>query len=221
MYLGVLTISSKYTSAFVKRTFDIKIEWTGQDIGNVDHFANRVSAKSASPIFYCTTGFYFMLEKYDSVSHRVEILKGLFGIPARPFNICSYKKKKYLMFLCEPDNEHELIATQLKPSLFTDSERVIGLFHWIIGVKGKFWILTDGESSMVFSKGPYKIDYDKSELTKRAISKFLPDIETKRFFGEFFNESSKLEMIFDFLTDNDHHDWYQNIINRVSLLDST
>lgn len=218
MYKGILTISSECTHVFVKRKNDVTIEWTGTDIGSVDHFANRVSSVSKSPIFYCTSGFYFMLEKYDPVGHRIEILKGLFQIPARPFNICTYKKKKFIMFLCEPDFEHELLVPQMKPNQFTNDMRVIGLFHWIIGVKGKFWALSENTNEVVFSKGPYKIDYYMTDLTKRAISKFLPDIKTKRFFGDFFNDPKKLESIFDFLTDNNHYDWYQNIIGRSSLL---
>ena len=217
-YDGILTISSQDVAVFVKKLWIFDIEWNGQYIGRIDHLANRVSSTCTSLVFYCNRGFFFMLEKYDEFSHYIEILKCLFDLPLRPFNICKYRCRKYFMFLTFPDNENEFKISKYKPFEISDGQRLIGIFHWILGVKGKMWRYKDNQEYIFMSRGPYEFDYDKYDFKKIELAKYLPDLETKYKFHLFFSQPDKLNMISEFLSDNGMRNWFNEITKKIRIL---
>ena len=215
-YDGILTFKSIYSNLFLKKPRDNStIEWNGQMFGPIDHFANKVSTLGAFSVFYTGT-FYFMLQKYDQVSHQVEILKAIFGIPTRLWNLCTYKRKTYFMFQCSPDEESDLKISKIKLTDMTDDVRFIGLFHWILGVKAKMWIFHNQQVICAYSRGPYEINFAGTNLNKTTGKKYLPDLATKSKASLFFNDELKLEMMTEFLSEN--RTWYLNIVHRLALL---
>ena len=120
------------------------------------------------------------------------------------------------MFLCDPYHENKLSITKINPKELTDNERLIGIFHWILGIKGKFWKYQTEEEYIIYSRGPYILDYCKTDFNKIDIVRFLPNIKTKRLFDEFFNDKEKNSQMINLL--NNERNWYLGIVSRTSLL---
>jgi len=216
IYPGILTIDSSLTeSVYVTKTGTGDFSWNGDDVGEIDNIANRVSCTAQVKLYYCISEFYFILEPYSILTHCIEILKEIFDIPRKLYNVCKYKGKMSLMFLCQADNEKPIKVTNYS---LTDTERIIVIFHWIIGVKGKYWLYQDNTDSIVFSRGPYKKDYQKTDLTNAAARKIFKTIKIKRMLSDIFISDDKRELLKLFMVDN-LRSWYIEIIKRLDMLD--
>lgn len=190
--------------------------WNGQDVGNIDNLTNEIYILDKYLVFHCD--FYFVIEKYTILNHYVEILKYLFDIPMRPFNICTFRGLKYFMFPIDPNYESEIQVHKIKISEFTDEQRIIGIFHWIIGVKGKILEKYTDNGSIYTSRGQYILDYFNNELKDLVIKKYLPTVEIKRHFYNFFSKTKKIQLISEFLSEHLLWSWYQTIIQRIEML---
>lgn len=209
--------SSSVERYFAKKICNIDIPWDGSNLGRIDTFANEVPSVGNHKIFYCTRGFFFMLEEYSAEAHYIEMLKSVFGINRRPHHICFYKDKPWFMFYCEPDYERELIITRVNPEHLSDSFRVIGVFHWILGVKGKFWVHDDGNQVTVFSKGPYDVNFAKHDISKIDMCRYIPDIACKRRMEHFFN-TDMINIELGEVLDEHYRNWHLRIMDRISTL---
>jgi hypothetical protein len=160
-------------------------------------------------------GFYVVLEEYNDISDIIEKTKYLFSIPTRRYNICKYKYKYYFMFECFPFNENDF--SFCKKTNFQLEVQIVGLFHWVMGIKGKFSEFNDGFYSKVTSKGPYKVDFKNTDLTKIDIDRLIPNINVKVALGLHFNDEYKKDVLFDLINDK-YRNWYLQIIKRINEL---
>lgn len=213
-YPGILTISSSCSELYVTKTGSGDFAWDGTDIGSVDDIANHVSCTANVRLYYCVSGFYFILEKYTELNHHIEILKDIFEIPRKPYHLCTHRSKPYLMFLSYPDFELPIKRPVTK---MDDFERVILVFHWIICVTGKFWRYDGPDGSVVFSRGPYTLDYEKSDLKDSIARRIFRNITIKKELSEFFVSDEKKEQLRSHFSEL--HTWYNEIINRLSILE--
>lgn len=219
---GLLVLPSQHTHArFYTKKLLASIEYVGCDIGEITNFAECIPCKINDRLFYYVDpmkgGLYFLSRRYDPIDDLVEQLKYIFEIPILPYNICKINGRSHFIYECYPEYENEFLLTSVNPKKLTDNERLIGIFHWIIGAKGKYWIRNTTWGNYIYSKGPYVVDFDKTNLTKIAIKRFLPNLEYKRSYGLFFNTEQKLDLLRDLLYKH-HYTWYRYIFDRLYLL---
>lgn len=215
-YRGLLTLDSKTTeSIYLRKKSKAEYSWDGEEVGPIDHITNRVSTTIPIKLYYCASGYYFILEKYDKFHHCVEILKEIFDIPRKRYNICTYGKAKYFMFTCDPDYERPINISKVKRA--SDDFRVIALFHWIIGVSGKFWLYQNGDEKVIFSKGPYHFDFSKVDMSRNMASRVFTDKETKDRLAKLFIDEKKLDLLNEFIS-QDIRWWYLEIIRKLDIL---
>lgn len=158
---------------------------------------------------------YIVLEDHNEVTDIIEKTKYIFGIPTRRYNTCRYKNKKYFMFECFPFNERDY--SFVKKKTFPVDVQIVGLFHWIMGIKGKFSEYDNGYYNKVTSKGPYKVDFKKTDLTYVDVSRLIPDVKVKSVMGTHFNDEFRKDLLFDLINDK-YRNWYLQIMTRINEL---
>jgi hypothetical protein len=220
---GIMVVPSKFIHArFFNKFYHVSLLFNGSDINDVGFFSNNIPCKIKDKLFYyfdpIKGSSYFMAKRYDETTHLIEQLKMIFGIISVPYDIGTVNGIKCFLYECYPEHEHEHNISNINPNILSDNERFLGIFHWLIGVKGKYWMRKYNECNMIYSIGPYLVDDKKSELTKIGIKRFIPNIEYKRRLNLFFNTDLKKEQLCDLLFKN-HYNWYMSIINRLLMLD--
>jgi len=190
--------------------------WNGNDIGNIDGVAFNFDLVYGKRIFYSSFfgGIYFFIDSYTPFGHYIETLKYLFEIPMKPFNICNYKNKKYFMFPIYSEYEFKLQISKINKNYITCGQRLIEMFHWIVGIKGFVWAFNTNDEFIFTSCGKYKIDF----ISEYKLKKYITTLEVKKDIFEFFSESSKLENVRMFMVENLMFSWYQLIIQRIYML---
>lgn len=215
-YNGLLTFSSSVTeSIFMMKKDELNFSWDGEEVGPIDKITNRVSTRISMKLYYCASGYYFYLEHYSELQHRIEILKTIFDIPRTGYNICTVGSKKYFMYYCEPDYERP--GKLSKSNKFTDDFKIIALFHWIIGINGHFWVHEKDGKHTVFSKGPYYIDLSSVDISKQMANRIFDTNYKKENIMCTFDDPEKLDLLNDFIAQEVRW-WYLKIIKRIDEL---
>lgn len=218
MTRGILTMNSSVTDKYYT-SFKSKVEypWDGSFVGKIDHILNKVSTTVPIDLFYCVSGYYYILIQYTDVGLCIEKIKEIYNIPRKKYNICIMKGIKYFMYECEPDNENPITLTDRKK--LNDDLRYVKIFHWLFGIKGKFWEYTNEETNehYIMSQGPYDLNYTKHDMSEKQASIVFVDVKTKYRFYDLFNDNDKIEQIEDLLY-GDYTTWLSSFKQRLSLL---
>ena len=208
---------------FIHNFQEYPFNWTGDNIGDVTDYLNPIPALKGNKLFYMYhANQYVILQKYDVLTHLVELMKRIFGMNLVPYNLCIYKNKSHIMYLYIPFNEIEYSMIKKKKEDITDEERRIFFFHWMLGIKGKI-IKVYVNNSLNGSDGSYIIasnrkytciNYEVNKLSDSAAKKFFGNYHTMFNTAAFFNDSEKLGTIREYMNyENDW--WYQEIERRI------
>lgn len=219
---GVMIFDPNYSVCFVKNTVDSYFEWTGNFIGDLTKSLNKVPALKRKNLFYLyPTQQYVILEKYDTKTHIVELIKQIYKLNMIPYNLCIYKKRHYFMYRYIPFSQTEYSPNKKKIDQINDDERKIFVLHWILGIKGKYTridIPSDKNNIMgniTISKGKYTdINYEKNDFSSAAIHRYFYGLDhLKSIISEFKNEDDleKIRCLFS----QENYWWYQEIEKRL------
>ena len=100
---------------FVKKTSDQCFQWTGEFIGEVSSMLNEIPAIKGNKLYYLSpVNQYVILQRYDTKTHIIELIKRIYSLPMIPYNLCYFNNKKYIMYSYTPFNEIEYILWQRK-----------------------------------------------------------------------------------------------------------
>lgn len=208
---------------FIRNFCECPFNWTGENIGDVTGYLNSIPALKGNKLFFMhPANQYVILQKYDVLTHLVELMKRIFGMNLVPYNICVYKNKPHIMYLYIPFNEMEYSMVRKKKEDITDEERKIFFFHWMLGVKGKIIKVYvhnskqgyDGSYIIASNRKYSSINYDANKLSDAAARKFYGNYQTMFNTAAFFNDSEKLGIIREYMNyENDW--WYQEIERRI------
>jgi hypothetical protein len=207
----LLIFSPIHNEIFVKNYHSTKIAWNdGSHIGDIDKIVNPIPAKKGKKIFYLyPSNQYVILEKYNIITHYVEIIKSIYNLYSIPFNICTYKKKEYICYKYVPFCQFN---QKLNKKIITNDERIIHIFHWIIGMKGKISKIVTTSGDIYISKGSYIETNVFSKLQmKRCFSDF-------KFFNDtlsIFKDEKKLYKVRNLLEDK-NYSWFYDINKRLN-----
>lgn len=210
---GLLVLSIDETQRICKETSSIEITWNEEDKGNILKKLTKVPSISSTKIYYNSCGYYFFLEMINDISCSVLKLCRIFDIPIRRFHTGTMRKKDYFMFECLPEHEN-FIKIKLKEEI-AEEVKLIAVFHWIIGVKGKILCRSTESEVEFFSCSPYILDYRKSDFSDSKFKKLVPDRNTKISFGNFFY--SKIDRVENYLNKKSRW-WFLEIYKRIKLL---
>lgn len=208
---------------FIRNFYSTPFNWTGENIGDVTQYLNPIPAIKGNKLFLMTpVNQYVILQKYDVMTHLIEIMKRIFGLYGVPYNICIYKNKPQIMYMYTPFNEMEYSMVKKKKEDITDEERKIFFFHWMLGIKGKIIkiypydpILGYNGNYIIASNRKYSsINYEANRLSDASASKFFGNYHVMYNTAVFFNSPEKLGLIRQYM--NDQNDWwYQEIERRI------
>lgn len=219
----VMIFNPSENGRFIRNFNDFPFNWTGENIGDVTECLNQIPALKGNKLFYMyQTKQYVILQKYDTLTHLVEIMKRIFGLKIVPYNICIYKKKPYIMYSYIPFNEVNYNMHKLKKEQITDEERKIFFFHWMLGIKGKvIKVYTtnkennyDGSYIVISNRKYSSINYETNKLSNAAAKKFFGSYQNLYNTALFFNDEEKLGLIRLYMNyENDW--WFQEIERRL------
>lgn len=196
-------------------------QWTGEFIGDVTNNLNELPALRGTKLFFIFPACqYVILEKYDTKTHLIHLIKRIYEMNIIPYNLCIYKKKQYFMYQYAPFNEMNYTAFKKNKSEITDDERKIFFLHWILGVKGKTLAVTSYDSNLgnkilIISHGKYSgIDYERNKPSTAAMDKFFGEYYILHSISAFFKNEEKIESI-RLLMSNNNYWWFQEIEKRI------
>lgn len=208
-------------SRFIKNFSESTFQWTGDDIGDITNMLNSIPAIKGVKLFHLyPANQYVILKKYEPRLHMIELMKRFFGLNLIPYNLCTYRKKQYIMYLYVPFHEVEYNIRCKKKDEITDDERKIYFFHSILGIKGKmvkiYTTSTDGTiQPIILSNGNYStIDYKKNEMTSFAMSKFFGNYHVLYNISLFFKDQEKVDGVRSLMT-TENYWWFQEIEKRI------
>lgn len=216
----------KENGIFVRNFNEHPFKWSGEYIGDITNLVNKIPAVKGRKLFYASpANQYVILEKYDTKTHIIEMIKRVLCMYSVPYNICTYKKKNYFMYLYVPFNEIEYSYGRKKKEDITEEERKIFFLHYILGVKGKtVRIYVSSENNgyngdfIVLSNGRYSnVDYDRNTISSNAINKFFGDYQTFYNTSLFFKDDLKIDMIRNLMSQENYW-WFQEIEKRIEQL---
>lgn len=211
--MSILTFNSENTcKLFLKKHDKAEPNWDGSNIGSIDNIANMVSTTVNVNLFYCSSGFYFILEKFSLVQLNIERLKRIFGLPFRRYNLCTYEKKNFFMFECDPNNEHPGKIKHAKNQKYHYYDRMLIIFYWIIGFRGNIWLFKVNDKLTITTNGPY---VSKSSFSEVMEAKIFPNKEIKDEFYEFFSQDDKLELLSNEFCTRDRK-LYLSILRKIN-----
>lgn len=208
---------------FIRNFQEFPFSWSGDNIGDVTNYLNPIPALKGNKLFFMNyANQYVVLQKYDVLTHLIEIMKRIFEMNLVPYNICIYKNKPHIMYLYVPFNEMEYSIGKKKKEDIVDDERRIFFFHWMLGVKGKTIKVYvhnnlngyDGSYIIISNRKYSCVNYETNKLSDSAAKKFFGDYQTMFNTASFFNSSEKLGSIREYMNyENDW--WYQEIERRI------
>lgn len=204
---------------FIKSQADGYFQWTGDFIGEVSGILNAIPAVKGNKLYYLSpANQYVTLQKYDTKTHIIELIKRIYGLPMIPYNLCHFKNKKYIMYSYTPFNEIEYTLWQRKKNEINDVERRIFFFHWMLGVKGKIvraYINGHSGDSVTMSNGKYStIDYIATDMTQAKINKYFDNYRNFQNIGMFFNSIEKIDAIRGLMSQENYW-WFQEMEKRI------
>lgn len=204
---------------FIKNQTNIGFQWTGEFIGEVDSLINQIPAIKGIKLFQLyPINQYVILQPYDTRTHIIELIKRIYELNIIPYNLCTYKKKNYIMYMYVPFNEIQHSLYKKKKEEISDNERIIFFFHWMLGVKGKtVQVYLNGQcsNSIIISIGKYSpINYANTELTQFIINKFFGTYHTFQNMALKFNNNDKLDKVRALMTESNFW-WFESIQNRI------
>ncbi len=213
---GVLIFDPNYSVCFVKNTADRYFDWTGNYVGDLTDFLNKIPALKGKNLFYLhPTKQYVILEKYDTKTHIVEMVKQIYGMNMIPYNLCTYKKRHYFMYRYIPLTQTEYSPNKKKLDQITNDERMIFVLHWILGIKGKYVRIEDNNLKIVLSKGKYSdINYEKNDFSSASIHRYFYSLDHFKSVINEFRDEDDLEKI-QCLFSQQNYWWYQEIEKRL------
>lgn len=207
---GVLILSTDETSRIVKKTSPYKLKWKYRYIGNMTSYLGKVPSIRGTKIYYNSSGYYFSLESLDDINYLIVKMMYIFELDVRKYNIIRFMSREYFMFECYPEEE-----TIFKKKHDNDDEKTITIFHWLLGIKGNIMIRKfNCEEIETYSCGPYVLDYQKNDLSKKDIHEIFSSKSEMRNYGEFFTKN--IENIREILSN--HYNWFVQINNRLRIL---
>lgn len=215
----IMIFSPSENNRFIKRQSNTGFQWTGEFVGEVDSLINQIPAMKGTKLFQLyPVNQYVILQRYDTRTHIIELIKRIYGMNIIPYNLCKYKKKDYIMYLYVPFNEIHYSLYGKKKDEVSDNERIVFFFHWILGVKGKavqVYINGTGSNSIVISTGKYStVDYASTQLTQGSINKFFGTYHVFQNMATRFNDTTKLDQIRALMT-NVNYWWFDAIQDRI------
>jgi hypothetical protein len=215
----IMIFSPNENGRFIKRQTDTVFQWTGDFVGEIDYLINQIPAIKGTKLFQLyPANQYVILQRYDTRTHIIELIKRIYGLNIIPYNLCIYKKKKHIMYLYVPFNEIQYSLYKTKKDEVSDSERIIFFLHWMLGVKGKavqVYINGTGSNSIIISCGKYStVNYSNTQLTQGAINKFFGTYHTFQNMAAKFNDITKMDQVRALMT-NDNYWWFEAIQDRI------
>lgn len=208
---------------FVRNFCEHPFQWTGENIGDVTSFLNPIPAIKGNKLFFMNpANQYVILQKYDTLTHIIELIKRIYGMYMIPYNICIYKNKPHIMYSYTPFNEVEYSINRKKKEDITDDERKIFFFHWMLGIKGKTIKVYNYDPNsgyngtyIIMSNRKYSsIDYEKNKMSNAAAKRFFGNYHILYNNASFFNDESKLSLIRELMNDTNYW-WFQEIERRI------
>lgn len=204
---------------FIKKTAENSFYWTGEFIGEVSGMLNEIPSVKGNKLYYLSpANQYVILQKYDTKTHIIELIKRIYELPMIPYNLCYFKNKQYIMYSYTPFNEIEYTLWQRKKEEITDGERLLFFFHWMLGIKGKvIRAYTDCYSggSVIMSNGKYSvIDYNNTDMTQAKINKYFGTYRSFQNTAMFFNRLEKIDAIRSVMN-HENYWWFQEIERRI------
>lgn len=170
-----LVFQHDFSMKFVTNHYSNSFSFDGSFVGEIKDFINKIPAIKSKRLFYVyPANFYITLEKYSVENHYIEYIKKFFNISTIPYNLCTYKGKMYIMYISYP--QYEMTYRLLGKNAYdiTEEERKIYLFHWLLGVRGKYMKVKSKTGYLYYSRANYgKINKKRSEITKTAITKLF------------------------------------------------
>lgn len=164
-----ITLFSTATHIFVStpgiKPVPNQLTWDSSYIGEISEYVSLVPRTIIEKIVHIqyTDGSYDygILEPYNDNDFMIEIIKFLFKIPRREFHLCLYKKRKYFLFLSYPEKECSISLTKLKVNNITLNIRIMIMFLWIFGLKGKLWMRGD----IVYTRRHSQSDFQNNDMS--------------------------------------------------------
>lgn len=215
---GMLVFHPSCNDMFIKNYCESKFVWNGSDIGEISSFVNRIPALKSKKIFYLFPAQqYISLEPYTVLNHYIECIKPIFGIRQIPFNICTYKSRKYIMYVSYPEYETIYSLMKKKPHEITDEERKIYLFHWILGVRGKYMRVRTTSGYFYFSRASYgSVNLKRNDISKSAVRLLFGTLDVvRRNFNDYINEDNIYKL--RCLLETHNYNWFYDINSRIYL----
>ena len=213
---GVLIFDPTYSVLFVKNNTNRIFEWTGEFIGDITNFTNKIPAmKGKNLFFFHPSNQYVILEKYETSTHIIEMIKRIYEFNMIPYNICLYRKKYYFMYQYIPFTEYEYSPNKKKKVDINDQERKIYILHWLLGVKGKVSRITINDCYITISKGKYtKINYIKNDVSNASLQRYFIDYHHLYNIVSLFKDDLKLDKMRS-LFSLENYWWFQEIEKRM------
>ena len=203
-------------SKFIINNGHLDVNWNGEFIGEVSNFLNKLPSVRGTKLFVMyPSNRYVVLQKYDTKTHIIELIKRIYEMPMIPYVLCKFKNKDYIMYQYIPFNEIQYTLWKKKKDEITDEERVIFFLHWMLGVRGKFISAYHKDRYITLSNGKYSnIDYEKTEMKPATINKFFGTYRNFQRVALFFNDDEKMDAIRSLMT-TENYWWFQEIQRRV------
>lgn len=206
---GLLVLSLDETERVCKPTKIFNFSWNDEEVlENLRIYLTKVPSIRNTKIYYNSSGFYFFVDIFDEKYEYILKMLDIFDLNVRRYRLGKSLLRKYILFETLPS--HENILPSRKD--MNNKEKIIRIFHWIIGVKGR--ILHRSFEDEYFSIGPYKVDIS-SKLTKKELNNLFSSKNDMRFFWDFFD--SKLDQLRILLSEK-HRSWYIQISKRIRML---
>ena len=207
---------------FVKNKNENEFSWSGEYIGDITNLVNQIPAIKGNKLFFLyPADQYIIIKKYEPIVHIIEIIKRIYDFKIIPYNICTYKKKKYIMYLYVPFHEIEYTLNKKKQNEITEDERRIYFLYWILGIKGKILKIFIHDPSnqynnqIIVSNGKYSsIDYEKNKMTKGCMNKMFKNYQELYNTSLFFKNNEKIDLIRSLMS-NENYWWFQEIEKRI------
>lgn len=213
----VLIFDPNYSMFFSSNFTQGSIQWTGDDIGDVTNILNKVPALKGKNMFCIQpSNQHILLEKYTTHTHIIETIKRIYQMDMIPYNICTYKKKKYIMYQYIPFNEYEYNPTKKKQFSINEIEKKLIAFHWILGVKGKIVLARSSNGDVIMSKSKYSnVNYLANDIKPNILRKVFGDYNNFISYVNLFFDSNKLALISEVFS-HETYKWFYEIKERIT-----
>lgn len=200
---------------FSEKQNELDLSWDGSFIGEISESGNKIPNMVDLDIFYCISGFYFVLEKFSMFDYDVEMMKIIFDIPRRKFHLCNYEGKHYFMFLLDPDLERPCKFLMNKKNEFQICDFIILAFCWVLDINSKVWMIELENDVQITSCLPH---HKGTKITTNMENKLFKEKEMNNIFYSFMTEDDKIDKLNQYLNEK-NRDWFLHITNRIDMFE--